>query len=181
MEVAKKLRGDFLGGGARSTARKCSSGVGIEGKAEGTEDGLAEGTEDGLAECAELVKEMGRGIVQASGEIMSGGLGVEVDVVVTPAGRLLALGWSFFVLITISSCDCNTRFEPDHVLQGPTLVRPMMPLSRVCHRRYGKSCGVKQRERLEPRNFEFAFMILRQLPEGISSQTSASPSARRRS
>jgi hypothetical protein len=39
-------------------------------------------------------------------------------VAVTPAGRLLALGWSFFVLITISSCERNTRFQPDHELQA---------------------------------------------------------------
>ena len=55
----------------------------------------------------ELGKRGVTGMVHASGEIMSTGIGVDTEEVVHSSSRVLLLGWSFFVLITTSSCECS--------------------------------------------------------------------------
>ncbi|KAL3915573.1 MAG: hypothetical protein SGPRY_007169, partial [Prymnesium sp.] len=50
-----------------------------------------------------LLRKVWTGIAEALGEILSGGVGLDVDQVTTTGGRLLYLGWGFFVLIVISS------------------------------------------------------------------------------
>ncbi|KAL3902343.1 MAG: hypothetical protein SGPRY_012104, partial [Prymnesium sp.] len=50
-----------------------------------------------------LLRKVWTGIAEALGEILSGGVGLDVDQVTTMGGRLLYLGWGFFVLIVISS------------------------------------------------------------------------------
>ncbi|KAL1525291.1 hypothetical protein AB1Y20_020153 [Prymnesium parvum] len=44
---------------------------------------------------------------QAAGELLSGGVGLDVEQIVSAGGRLLYLGWGFFVLLVISSYTAN--------------------------------------------------------------------------
>eukprot|EP00966_Prymnesium_polylepis_P110264 2551249-Prymnesium_polylepis.1 len=84
------------------------------------------------------------GIVQASGEFLSAGVGLDTEVVVDASGRMLMLGWAFFVLITISSCECrrsNPFGWPIPVrLDRPFCCLTVCWLGRVCDR-HSQSCG----------------------------------------
>ncbi|KAL1529028.1 hypothetical protein AB1Y20_010348 [Prymnesium parvum] len=47
------------------------------------------------------------GAAQAAGELLSGGVGLDVERVGSAGGRVLYLGWGFFVLLVISSYTAN--------------------------------------------------------------------------